>query len=250
MGRTPSTRKRRLDELLVEQGWAENPAKAQALVMTGKVLVNEQRADKPAILVSPEAVIRVKGMTAYVSRGGQKLAGALADFDLIEWVTGKHCLDIGSSTGGFTDCLLQQGAAKVTALDVGTNQLAWKLRTDPRVLVREKTDIRDLSADDANDIHFVVADISFQSLARLLEPILNRTRRPGMRYLLLVKPQFELPREHVPDGGVVLDAELQKQAVARVLQVCADLGIENTTAKPCQVLGRSGNQEYFIYFCV
>lgn len=250
MGKTVPPRKRRLDELLVEQGWASSREKAQALVMTGKVLVQEQRADQPAALVAPDAVIRVKGMNAYVSRGGLKLAGALADFDLKEWVRGKQCLDIGASTGGFTDCLLQHGAAKVIALDVGTNQLAWKLRTDPRVVAREQTDIRDLSADDMHDVNFVVADISFQSLARLLGPILSITRRSGMRYLLLVKPQFELPREHVPVGGVVLDTEMQQQAVARVLQVCADLGVEGATAKPCQVLGRSGNQEYFIYFSV
>lgn len=250
MGRSSLPPKRRLDDLLVEQGWADSRAKAQALVMTGKVLINEQRAEKPAILIAHDAVIRVKGMSAYVSRGGEKLAGALTDFSLSDWVRGQTCLDIGASTGGFTDCLLQLGAAKVMALDVGTNQLAWKLRTDPRVVVREQTDIRDLSSEEVRDVNFVVGDISFQSLARLLEPILNITRRPGMRYLLLVKPQFELPREHVPAGGVVVDATMQEQAVARVLQVCADLGVKEVTAKPCQVLGRSGNQEYFIYFSV
>ncbi len=250
MGRNDAPLKRRLDDLLVDLGWADNRAKAQALVMTGKVLVAEQRADKPAALVPVDAPIRVKDMSAYVSRGGEKLAGALADFALEGWIPGQVGLDIGASTGGFTDCLLQHGATKVVALDVGTNQLAWKLRSDSRVVVREQTDIRDLAPEDVRDNTFVVADISFQSLARLLTPILNITRRPGLRYLLLVKPQFELPRENVPTGGVVADATMQAHAVARVLKECEDLGIKEVTAKPCRVLGRSGNQEYFIYFTV
>ncbi|SMF14317.1 23S rRNA (cytidine1920-2'-O)/16S rRNA (cytidine1409-2'-O)-methyltransferase [Pseudobacteriovorax antillogorgiicola] len=239
----------KLYEALVERGLAESHSQAKALIMAGKVVVDDQRADKAGQVVESSTQIRIKGQTdQFVSRGGWKLQGALADFSLLNQVPGMTALDVGASTGGFTDCLLQAGADKVYALDVGTNQLAWSLRQDPRVVSMEKTDIRRIESPIDEKISLVVADISFNSLRRLLPSMLKSCPNKGVTFLLLVKPQFELDAKDIPSGGVVNDDELRQQALLQVRHGLDKLGIHQVEAKDCRLAGRTGNREIFICF--
>jgi 23S rRNA (cytidine1920-2'-O)/16S rRNA (cytidine1409-2'-O)-methyltransferase len=245
-GRTRARdRKQRLDLLLAERGLVESRQKAQALILAGKIRVDGRRVDKAGALVSSAAAIELTGQgQSYVSRAGAKLAGALADFGVDP--QGRVCLDIGSSTGGFTDCLLQRGAARVFAVDVTTSQLAWKLQQDPRVAAIE-ANARYLRAGDlAEAPTLVTVDLSFISLTKVL-PQLVALAAPGTEYLILVKPQFELEREQVGRGGIVRDPAMRERAVERVSTAARSAGLEVLGARPSQVPGAEGNQEIFIH---
>lgn len=239
--------KKRLDESLLSEGLAGSLTEARALIMAGQVLVDEQRIDKPGALVGEGAQLRLKGHKRFVSRGGEKLWAALEDLQLFSIFNGAVVLDCGASTGGFTDCALQAGAAKVYALDVGFNQLAWKLRTDRRIVMMEQTDIRDLDGPLDPGLSIVMVDISFNSLDRLLPAIVRAVPQAGVHFLLLVKPQFELDKEEVPSGGVVAASESQQQALDQAFQAVHREGLQLQASLPSRVLGREGNQEFFIY---
>lgn len=237
--------KERLDVLLVERGLAPTRAKAQALVLAGQVVVDDRRVDKPGTRVAREAVLRLKGeVLRYVSRGGLKLEAALDRFGLD--VTGALCADIGASTGGFTDCLLQRGAAKVYAIDVGTAQLHEKLRQDPRVISREGVNARQLP-DDAlpEPVQLVVVDVSFISLTLVLPSVLRRLG-PGGRLVALVKPQFEAGPEQVEKGGVVRDDAVRAACLEAVSACVRGEGLEVVGALDSPVHGPSGNREILL----
>jgi len=236
---------KRLDERLVEAGLAENRSRARALILTGKVLVDDTPVDKAGASVKDAAAIRIKGgQRRFVSRGGEKLAGALDDLDLDP--KGLYCLDVGASTGGFSDCLLQRGAKGVVALDVGTAQLHDRLRNDPRVHVLEKTNARDLNeALLPEPVQLVVADVSFISLELLLPAI--RAAAPGAELLLMVKPQFEVGRGQVGKGGVVRDDALREQAVSKVSACGQALGYRERGRVDSQLTGPKGNREIFLW---
>jgi 23S rRNA (cytidine1920-2'-O)/16S rRNA (cytidine1409-2'-O)-methyltransferase len=236
--------KRRIDQLLVERGLAASREKAQALLLAGSVLVNGQRIDKPGHTVDPESSIEVVAKLPYVSRAGLKLAGALEYFGIDP--TGRVCLDIGSSTGGFTDCLLQRGAARVYAVDVGAGQLDWKLRNDPRVIVREGINARYLTPSDIGEpVDLAVCDVSFIS-ATLIVPVLAPLLRPTAEVVILVKPQFEVGREQVGKGGIVRDPELHRQACDKVRAAVEELGfVTDIVESPIQ--GAEGNREFLLY---
>lgn len=246
MASKPSVKspKRRLDEELVRRGIADSLRAAQAFIMAGDIVVNDQRVDKAGLMVGEDAVIRQRDEGKYVSRGGDKLAGAIQDFQLADAFQGKTVLDVGASTGGFTDCCLQHGAKRVVAVDVGTNQLAWKLRNDTRVVSVEKTDIRTFQPEGEYQFDWVVADVSFNSIARLAEALARLA--PTARMLLLIKPQFELPRELVPSGGVVTSDEDRETA----LQIATDALLQHrlvmTGQKDARIAGRTGNREIFV----
>jgi 23S rRNA (cytidine1920-2'-O)/16S rRNA (cytidine1409-2'-O)-methyltransferase len=238
---------KRIDELLVDQGHASTLKEAQALILAGKVLVKEQRVDKASQLVADEAGIRVKSVCPFVSRGGEKLAAAIEELNLYSVVKNAIVLDVGASTGGFTDCCLQRGALKVYALDIGTNQLAWRLRCDERVICMEQTDIKDIEAGRFSDVTLMVADISFNSISVLLPEMVRVVVRHKVHFLVLVKPQFELPREKVPRGGVVTDPNLREEAAASVAEAFKAAGLPQGVFVDSRVKGRSGNQEIFYY---
>ncbi len=238
--------KARLDQLLLERGLAESLETARALIMAGSVVAGDQRVDKPGTLVARDVPLRLKDQGGrFASRGGDKLFAALEDLGLLEALKGANVLDVGASTGGFTDCCLQLGARHVIALDVGTGQLAWELRKDERVTVLEETDIRDFSRAAHPPVDWVVADISFNSLARLAEPLVAAA--PGAAFLLLVKPQFELARRQIPDGGVVLDPALRDLAVKQVEAAFAAVGLKGGATVESKLAGRAGNREIFFY---
>jgi len=236
---------KRLDVLLVERGLAESVQKAQAMILAGEVQVSDARAEKPGARVAATAAVCVRSrVPKYASRGGSKLEGALADFGIN--VHGRVCLDIGSSTGGFTDCLLQHGAARVYAVDVNVQQLAWKLRQDPRV-VQVKRNVRELERQDLPEPpDLVVADVSFISLKKILRPT-YLAARPEADFLLLVKPQFELPSKDVGLGGIVGDARLQEKAVVGVSKTATETGLEVVGVRASRLRGAEGNQEYFVH---
>jgi 23S rRNA (cytidine1920-2'-O)/16S rRNA (cytidine1409-2'-O)-methyltransferase len=236
-------KKIRLDKLLVDLGHFESRERAQRSILAGQVLVNEQVSDKPGLLVVPEAPIRVAERERYVSRGGLKLEGAL-DFFRID-PSGWRCLDVGASTGGFTDCLLQHGAAHVVAVDVGHNQLAWKIRSDPRVTTIEGANARFLTAEQAGTgFDLAVADLSFISLTLVLDSILKLLRRNG-EAIVLIKPQFELDADRVGKGGIVRQEADRLDAVAKIQDfVIHQLGREWRGVIPSPTLGTKGNQEY------
>ncbi|MCO4771096.1 MAG: TlyA family RNA methyltransferase [Deltaproteobacteria bacterium] len=239
-------KKERIDALLVQRGLAASRDRAKRLLLAGKVLVDDTPVDKAGTRVLVDAAIRLRGEDhPYASRGGLKLAGALSDLSVE--VVGLRCLDVGASTGGFTDCLLQRGATEVVAVDVGTNQLHNKLRQEPRVRSFEQTDIRDLQTDQlGGPIDLVVVDASFISLRLLLPPI-ARLIGPGTRVLALVKPQFEVGRELVGRGGVVKDDAVRRGAVDAIAAVAQELGFEELGRCESQVAGaRSGNREVFL----
>jgi 23S rRNA (cytidine1920-2'-O)/16S rRNA (cytidine1409-2'-O)-methyltransferase len=243
------SRRLRLDAELVRRGLARSRDQAADLIAAGRVAVGGQVAAKPASQVALDAAITVEPVSdspEYVSRGGYKLAGALAAFHGVR-VTGKRCLDAGASTGGFTDVLLRAGAAHVVAVDVGYGQLAWPLRTDERVTVLDRVNVRSLTPEQvAPPPELVVADLSFISLALVL-PALVRCAAPAADFVLMVKPQFEVGRELV-GGGVVRDPELRAAAVTSVAEAAAslELGVAGITASPLP--GPSGNVEYFLWF--
>jgi 23S rRNA (cytidine1920-2'-O)/16S rRNA (cytidine1409-2'-O)-methyltransferase len=232
-----------LDALLVQRGLAENRSKAQALIMAGQVWIGERRADKPGSLVRSDANLRVEGGLRYVSRGGLKLERALRHFRLS--ATGKICADIGASTGGFTDCLLQAGAAQVYAIDVGYGQLHPKLRSDPRVVVRERVNARYLSDDDLPPLDLATVDVSFISLKQVVPPILRRLRPNGV-LVMLVKPQFEVGRSNVGKGGVVRDLAAREHAIEGIISFVAQQGLEVLGQVDSPILGPAGNLEALI----
>jgi 23S rRNA (cytidine1920-2'-O)/16S rRNA (cytidine1409-2'-O)-methyltransferase len=240
-----SAGKMRLDRALAERGLAESRQKAQALILAGSVLVDGRKTDKAGCLIAPEAKIEIHGpKSPYVGRGGLKLEAAL---DEMKWdPSGCVALDIGSATGGFVDCLLQHGAARVIAVDVGTGQLDWKLRQDPRVRLVAHANARYLRWEQIGEqVDLITMDVSFIS-ATLILPALVVFARPGTRMILLVKPQFEVGKGQVGKGGIVRDAALQQAAVERVRQCAARVGFRNLKQFPSAVLGAEGNQEYFL----
>jgi 23S rRNA (cytidine1920-2'-O)/16S rRNA (cytidine1409-2'-O)-methyltransferase len=236
--------RQRLDLLLVERGLVESREKARGLILAGKVLVDGQKVDKTGHAVSAEARIELTESPRYVGRGGLKLEAALDHFGIE--VAGEICLDVGSSTGGFTDCLLQRGAARVYAIDVGTGQLDWKLRNDPRVVVRERMNARYLTRIEVPEsIALAVCDVSFISITMILPALPNLLAENG-EMVILVKPQFELAREQVGKGGVIRDTQLHRQACRRVEEAVQQLGFQADII-PSPVLGAEGNQEFLLY---
>ncbi len=238
--------KTRVDRLVVERGLAATREKAQALILAGQVLANEQKVTKCGALVESDAALRLLGEPMpYVSRGGVKLAGALDHFGVDP--AGRICLDIGASTGGFTDCLLQRGAVRVIAIDAGTNQVDWKLRQDPRVAVLEKTNARYLTVDQIGaKCSLAVIDVSFISVTMIL-PVLPPLLVSGAEVLVLVKPQFEVGREQVGKGGIVRDAALHAEAVAKVAAKLQDLGFSRIESVESCLPGAEGNREFFLH---
>ncbi len=237
--------RKRLDVLLVERGLAESRQKAQAMILAGEIEVDGARAEKAGANVAETAGIAVNSrLQKYVSRGGFKLEGALEDFEVS--AEGLVCLDVGSSTGGFTDCLLQHGATRVYAVDVNTDQLAWKLHQDGRV-ARIKKNARELTREDVGEsVDLVVADVSFISVKKVL-PGACACAKNGAHFLILIKPQFELEREDVGKGGIVRDPELHKAAIASVRNAAESLGLEVLGIAPSRLAGAEGNQEYFLH---
>ncbi len=237
--------KKRLDHLLVERGLAESRAKAQAAIMAGLVFSNEKRLDKPGTPVAEDLALEVRGQPhPWVSRGGLKLAHAIDAFGID--VAGKIAIDVGASTGGFTDVMLTKGAAKVYAVDVGHGQLAWKLRNDPRVIVLEKTNARHLTADvipEAPDL--VVCDASFIGLETVL-PAALALAKPGAVVVALIKPQFEVGKDRVGKGGVVREPELHAEVRARIAQWLPRIGWTVFGEDESPIQGPEGNREFLI----
>jgi len=239
--------KLRLDRLLQLRNLAPTRQKAQALIIAGQVYVEDRLADKAGTLFPEDCQIEIKGNDCpYVSRGGLKLAGGLDHFAIDP--TGLICGDIGASTGGFSDCLLQRGAAKVYAIDVGYGQLAWKLRSDPRVVVMERTNARHLTPGDlVEPFDLAVIDASFISLEILLKPVMALVK-PGGAILALIKPQFEVGKGLVGKGGVVRDPELHEAAIAKIAEFGQGLGLTSPGHCPSPLLGPKGNREFLILF--
>ena len=234
----------RVDQLLVERGLADSRERAQALILAGSVMIDGQKADKAGRSVSSDCQVELLARLPYVSRGGLKLAGALDHFGVD--VTGRVCLDVGSSTGGFTDCLLQRGAARVWTIDVGRGQLDWKLRNDPRVEVREGVNARFLTpAEIPERFDLAVCDASFISTTLLLPAIVPLLREHG-EMILLVKPQFESAKGQVGKGGIVRDPALHLAACDRV-RVCAETLGFRTAIVDSPILGAEGNREFLLY---
>jgi 23S rRNA (cytidine1920-2'-O)/16S rRNA (cytidine1409-2'-O)-methyltransferase len=238
-------KRKRLDVLLVERGLAESRQKAQAMILAGEAEVDGKKAEKAGRNVAETARVEVHSrLQKYVSRGGFKLEGALEDFCVS--AQGRICLDIGSSTGGFTDCLLQQGAARVFAVDVNTDQLAWKLREDARV-IRIKRNARELTQRDvAESVDLVVVDVSFISVRKVL-PGACACAKAGADLLILIKPQFELERGDVGKGGIVRDPKLHEDAISSVRRAAESLGLTILGVAPSHLPGTEGNQEYFLH---
>ena len=236
--------KHRLDQLVVERGLADSREKAQALILAGQVIVNGQKSSKPGHGIADDSQIEVLERMPYVSRGGFKLAAALDHFAIDP--AGWTCLDVGASTGGFTDCLLQRGAAKVWAIDVGHGQFDWKLRNDPRVVVKEGVNARYLDpADYPLKFDLAVCDASFISTTMLI-PAIVPLLDPPRRLIVLVKPQFEVGRGDVGKGGIVRDPELHESACARVGSAVQAQGL-NFAIIPSPILGTEGNREFLLY---
>jgi 23S rRNA (cytidine1920-2'-O)/16S rRNA (cytidine1409-2'-O)-methyltransferase len=242
--------RQRLDCSLVERGLFETREKARRSIMAGEISIGDRVVDKPGLAVAADEEIRVKAANPYVSRGGVKLAAALDHFQIEP--AGKICLDIGASTGGFTDCLLQRGAVKVHAIDVGHGQLDWKIRSDPRVAVREKLNARRLTlADVGEPAELCVIDVSFISLTLILPAAIQLVTPEGV-VIALIKPQFELRREDVGKGGIVREPELHERAVGRIEAFvreklvtepgCAAVRWDGVIASP--ILGAEGNREF------
>lgn len=237
----------RLDQALVQQGLCPSREQAKRLIIAGEVSVNGHPSTKPGLLIPDDAVLHIKTPPRFVSRGGLKLEGALEQFGID--VTGKTCLDIGSSTGGFTDCLLQRGAVKVYAFDVGTNQLVWKLRSDPRVVSRENFNVRHMKPEDVGEpVDVLVGDLSFISLTLVLPAALMAVR-PGGNCLVLVKPQFELSRDEVGKGGIVREPELHQKACDKIQSfVQSHDHLEWKGITESSIQGTDGNREYLAWF--
>ena len=238
--------KERLDVLLVNKGLATSREKAKAIIMSGNVYVDGQKEDKAGQSFPDTAVIEVRGTTLkYVSRGGLKLEKAMQNFDVT--LEGKVCMDVGSSTGGFTDCMLQNGAIKVYAVDVGHGQLDWKLRNDERVVCMEKTNIRYVTPDDVADrIQFSSIDVSFISLTKVLTPVRNLLTDDG-QIVCLIKPQFEAGREKVGKKGVVRDPAVHVEVVRKIFDFCLENGFDVLNLDYSPIKGPEGNIEYLIH---
>jgi len=236
----------RLDKLLVERGITPTRERAKALIMSGAVLVGDNRVDKAGALIASDAAITVKGNdNPYVSRGGLKLKGALSEFGIS--VRGRVAFDVGVSTGGFTDCLLQEGTRKVYAIDVGYGQLAWKLRQDDRVILFERTNIRYFSGDGiVDDIDIVTVDVSFISL-KLVLPVVVNLINEGCAILALIKPQFEAGREEVGKKGVVRDPAVHAKVIDGIIALCEELNLAVQGVCESPITGPAGNKEFFIY---
>ena len=231
--------------LVVERGLAESRVKAQGMILAGEVRVNGERSDKAGAQIVEDARIEISGTSGkYASRGGLKLEGALEDFGID--VAGKICLDIGASTGGFTDCLLQRGARRVYAVDVTPQQIAWRLAQDARV-TQIKANARNLRAEQIPEpADLVTMDVSFISVAKVL-PAVVAASGSGAEYLILVKPQFELDRGDVGRGGIVRDASLHERAIERVRGAAEAIGLHVKGMRPSHLTGAEGNQEFFLH---
>ncbi len=238
--------KERLDVLLVSQGLAASREKAKAIIMSGNVLVNGQREDKAGTMIDVKAEITVKGgQLKYVSRGGLKLEKAMSHFDLT--LEGKVCMDVGASTGGFTDCMLQNGAVKVYSVDVGHGQLDWKLRNDPRVVCMEKTNIRYVTPEQIEELAaFVSIDVSFISLTKVLPPVRELMTEDG-EIVCLIKPQFEAGREKVGKKGVVRDPKVHEEVIEKVIDFASTIGLESRELEFSPIKGPEGNIEYLLH---
>jgi 23S rRNA (cytidine1920-2'-O)/16S rRNA (cytidine1409-2'-O)-methyltransferase len=250
--------KTRLDKLLVERGLAPSRERAQALILAGRVLVREQKHDKPGASVASDAPIRLLGSDLrYVSRGGVKLEAALAHWSIN--LTGHFCLDVGASTGGFTDCMLQHGAARVLAIDTGYGQIAQSLRDDPRVTLMERTNARLLaSGDQPAGLSFLVMDVSFIAATLVLPPVVAAVRHasdnvgqtsdaPPLEAVILIKPQFEAGREHVGKGGIVRDPAAHQLAIERVRACVSDIGGDAIEIIDSPITGAEGNREFLLH---
>jgi 23S rRNA (cytidine1920-2'-O)/16S rRNA (cytidine1409-2'-O)-methyltransferase len=235
----------RLDLLIVERGLAPSRQRAQAMLLAGQIRVNGQRQDKAGTQVANDAAIDIVGETLrYASRGGLKLEGALTDFGVDP--QGKTCADIGSSNGGFTDCLLQHGASKVYAVDVTIDQLDWKLRQDARVVTIEKN-ARSLALQDlGKPVDLITVDVSFISVAKIL-PAISTVAKPGGEFLILVKPQFELEKRDIGKGGIVRDPALHEKAVERVREAASAAALEILGCEQSHLPGAEGNLEFFLH---
>lgn len=245
----------RLDKLLVDRGLAASRERAQSMILAGKVLVNDQKSDKAGAQIADDAVIRLLGEDLkYVSRGGLKLEHGLNHWKID--VGGLICLDVGASTGGFTDCLLQRGAARVIAVDTGYGQMNFKVRQDLRVRLLEKTNARHLTRDAvAEQVDLIVIDVSFISATLVLPVVLaaafpeSHDERRGRQIVVLVKPQFEAGREYVGKGGIVRDPEVQNAAVEKVRAALLSQGAVETDSIDSPILGAEGNREFLLYGC-
>lgn len=238
--------KERLDVCLVDKNLAPTRQRAQALILAGRVLVNHEPANKPGIRVSNDDTIRIKGIDMpYVSRGGIKLAQALTQYRID--VSGLRCMDVGASTGGFTDCLLQNGAAHVVAVDVGYGQIAWKLRQNPRVTVLERSNIRYLTVETVPDpVDLVVIDVSFISL-KIVIPAIKKFLKARAGVIALIKPQFEVGRHRVGKGGVVKDPALHAEVKQSLTQFVETIGFRVEDVVPSPITGPKGNIEFLCY---
>jgi len=241
--------KDRLDKSLVDRGLAETRTKAQAMIMAGQVLIDNQRIDKPGQLIDVDAAIRIKGdRLRYVSRGGLKLEAALDSFGIDP--SGKTCIDIGASTGGFTDCLLQRGACCVWAVDVGHNQLAWQIRQDPRVIVIEGQNARDLEPDQfESPFDLATIDVSFISLSKVL-PAVAATLKPGADIIALIKPQFEVGKGEVGKGGIVKDLDKHRRVIQEISSFAESLGLDISGVIESPILGAEGNKEFLMHLLI
>lgn len=236
----------RLDRLMVKRELVESREKAQALIMTGRVLVNSKRIDKPSVMIDEASDIAIKGkVSPFVSRGGEKLEEALRRFSIK--VEGKTALDVGASTGGFTDCLLQRGAKKVYALDVGYGQLAWKLRTDSRVVPLERQNVRYVKEEAIPEkVSLTTIDVSFISLKKVIPAVLPLLNRPG-EMVCLIKPQFEVGKGEVGKKGVVKDPQKHRRVVEEISTFAQELNLFVNGIIESPILGQEGNKEFFIY---
>lgn len=245
--------KLRLDKLLVERGLVPSRERAQALILAGRVLVKEQKMEKAGATVGEEVAIRILGdEVPYVSRGGVKLARALEHWHID--VAGKMCLDVGASTGGFTDCLLQHGASRVIAIDTGYGQMDFRLRQDPRVRLLEKTNARYVTAETIGEtVDLIVVDVAFISATLVLPPVVDAVfatsaaERRGREMIVLVKPEFEAGREFVGKGGIVRDEAAQLASVEKVKATLIDLGCSGLDVIDSPILGREGNREFLVH---
>ena len=242
-------KRERIDKLLVELGFAESRTKAQALVMAGVVLVNEKRIEKPSQEFLPTETVRIKGKSdeiKYVGRGGLKLEKALQEFHIRP---GEYiCLDVGASTGGFTDCLLQNGAKKIVAVDVGTNQLVWKLRNDERVEVRENINARYLKPEDFSEkFDLIVMDVSFISVTKIL-PALKNLLAENAKIIVLIKPQFEVGKGEVGKGGIVRNAEKHLEVIKKINDFAQEIGLCVLGLIDSPIAGADGNKEFLALY--
>ncbi|MFW6082096.1 MAG: TlyA family RNA methyltransferase [Desulfosalsimonas sp.] len=236
-------KKKRLDVAVFEKGLAESRQQARALIMAGRILVDDHPADKPGTFIDPQSTVTSRpSETRYVSRGGLKIEHGLSHYKID--VSGFLCLDVGASTGGFTDCLLQRGAAGVYAVDVGYGQLAWKLRQDPRVTVLERTNIRYATDKDLpGDFDLAAIDVSFISL-KIVVPVVMQFIKPGGSILVLIKPQFEVGRGEVGKGGVVRDSALHRKVIAELSDFFSECGLDTAVPTQSPAPGPRGNLEF------